>query len=59
MSQDQDQELERELFYALTDKPELSAHRSAKLLALLLGRLVADGVLDESAVRALLLEALH
>lgn len=54
-------ETSRRVFYTLThkarpDSPELTSHRSAKLLALLVERLVEQKELSESDLDTLLLE---
>lgn len=49
-------ELQQRIFYTLTDKKELQAHRTAKAVSLLLNALVEKGVLSKKDIDELLFE---
>ncbi len=57
--EEKEYELERELFYALTEKKGIEGLRSAKFACLLAGLLVERGVLTKADVVALLDEAIR
>ena len=56
---DQGLDMGRRVFYTLTDDERLSAHRTAKYLALLTEKLDAQGVLDGEQIDELLLQAIR
>lgn len=52
-------ETERRVFYTLTNDDKLASHRNSKAIALLIKLLEEKGLINESDIDELLLEAIH
>lgn len=53
------EEVERRVFYTLTQDKDLTAHRNSKLLSLIVARLRKTNALSEKEMDELLFEIIH